>query len=362
MNESRQLLIDLLNTASPTGFEADGQRTWAKYVGAFSDEVDNDAYGNTWATLRPRRDSAHRLMIAAHADEIGMMVNHISDQGYIYVTRIGGSDRAVARARRVKIFGDKGQVPGVVGNTAIHLRDSKDEKAPEWHELFIDVGAANAGEVAELGIRVGHPMVIDEPVVQLANDRLVARAIDNRVSGYIVARVLEQLSTRRDELDALVIGVNAVQEEIGGNGARMVSYRLRPTVALVLDVTHATDSPGISHEKHGRVTLGGGPTVSHGTANHPLVVQRLVSVAERLGMHIQHEASSRSTGTDADDVFVSRSGVPSALVSVPLRYMHSTVELVSMHDVERCIELVTEFAAELKDGDSFVPRIGRRQA
>src|SRR5690625_3113185 len=166
VNECRQLLNDLLKTASPTGTEGDDQRAWATYVGRLSDEVDNDAYRNPWATLSPRRDTAHRLMIAAHADEIGMMVNHISDQGYIYVTRIGGSDRAVARARRVKIFGDKGQVPGVVGNTAIHLRDSKDEKASEWHELFIDVGAANAGVVAELGIRVGHPIVLDDAVVQ----------------------------------------------------------------------------------------------------------------------------------------------------------------------------------------------------
>src|SRR5690625_5652354 len=164
MNESRQLLIDLLNTASPTGFEVDGQRTWAKYVGEFSDEVDNDAYGNTWANLRPRGDTAHRLMIAAHADEIGMMVNHISDQGYIYVTRIGGSDRAVARARRVKIFGDKGQVPGVVGNTAIHLRDSKDEKAPEWHELFIAVVAEKECEVAELGELLSHALLIGGPL------------------------------------------------------------------------------------------------------------------------------------------------------------------------------------------------------
>lgn len=353
---SRQFLFELLQTPSPTGFEIEGQRRWSAHVRKHVDRIENDAYGNTWATVGPV-DAPARLMIEAHADEIGLMISHIADDGFLYVTRMGGSDRAIMRGRRIRILGADGDVFGVIGNTAIHLRDTKDDKVPEWHELYIDVGASSRSEVADMGIRIGQAAVLDEPARMLGEHRIVARALDNRIGGYIVARVLEVLAREEDTLAATILGVNAVQEEIGGNGARMVTYRLRPSVALVLDVTHATDSPGISHERHGRVTLGGGPTISHGTANHPLVVQRLLDVAAAAGIDVQHEASSRSTGTDTDDVFVSRSGVPSALVSIPMRYMHSPVEMVDLRDVEKCVRLVADFARSLGADETFHARI-----
>ena len=351
-DSDKAFLFDLLNTPSPSGFEAAGQRVWAGHVRAFADAVESDHYGNTWATIHGSRDGAPRLMLEAHADEIGFMINQLTDDDFLRIVRVGGSDRAIARGRRVRLLGDHGEVHGVIGNTAIHIRDTKDEKIPEWHELFIDIGAKSKAEVAERGLRVGHPAVYAEAAEELTPSRLIGRALDNRIGGFIIARVLARLAESMPPA-ATVFGVNAVQEEIGGNGARMVTYRLRPDVAVVLDVTHATDSPGIEKAKHGEVVLGGGPTVTHGTANHPKVVERLVAVAEAEGIPVQHEASSRYTGTDTDDVFVSRSGIPSALVSLPMRYMHSPIEMVDLEDVERCIRLLTAFARSIRPDDAF---------
>lgn len=351
--DAKTFLCELMNTPSPSGFEVEGQRKWAAYVRPHADEVASDTYGNAWATLHGSGgEEAPRIMLEAHADEIGFMVNYISDEGFLSITRIGGSDRAIARGRRVRILGSKGEVRGVIGNTAIHLRDTKDEKMPEWHELFVDVGARSREEVAALGIRVGHPGVLDASVEELLPGRLVGRALDNRIGGFIIARVLAELA-QGERPAGTVIVANAVQEEIGGHGARMIAYRLRPTVAVVLDVTHATDSPGVSKEKHGHVRLGGGPTVTHGTANHPRVVERLIEVAANEDIPIQHEASSRFTGTDADDIFASRSGVASALVSLPMRYMHSTVEMVDLEDVDRCIRLLAAFARSVRADEVF---------
>ena len=360
MNASeKKFLFDLLNTPSPSGFEIEGQRQWAAYVRNVADRVENDHYGNTWATIVARRkDNALNLLLEAHADEVGFMINYISDEGYLYVTRIGGADRAIVRGRSVRILGDLGEVTGVFGNTAIHLRNSVNEKIPKWEELFVDIGAQNKEEVLGRGLRVGHPMVLAEAPMMLGKNRLVGRALDNRVGGYILARVMANLKSRKKKTEAAIIALNAVQEEIGGNGARMAAYRLKPDVAVVLDVTHATDSPGIAKPKFGDVKMGGGPSITHGTANHPLVVRRLMDVAEKEGIAIQHEASSRVTGTDTDDIFVSRSGVPSALVSLPMRYMHSTVEMVDMADVEAVVKLLTAFAVSVKADDVFSAEIG----
>ena len=308
-----------------------------------------------WATLEGLgADGAPRLLLEAHADEIGFMVSHVGDDGFLRLRPIGGSDRALARGRRVRILGSRGPVPGVIGNTAIHLREKKeDEKVADWHELFVDVGAASAGEVAERGIRVGHPAVFDASVEELMPGRLVGRALDNRIGGFIIARVLARLAEAPVRPAATVYALNAVQEEIGGHGAQMAAYRLQPTLALVFDVTHATDSPGIDEARHGKVTLGGGPAVTHGSSNHPRVVERLLEVAEHEGIAVQHEAASRSTGTDTDTIFTTHSGVPSALVSLPMRYMHSTVEMVDLADVERCIDLLTAFAEAVRKQDVF---------
>ena len=354
---AQAFLLDLLNTPSPTGFEIAGQRTWARWVGEFADQVENDAYGTAWATLIGSDKDGKRIMFEAHADEIGYMVKHITDEGYIYVDRVGGSDVATARGRRVDILGDKGVVRGVIGNVAIHIRDRENEKAPLVHELALDLGFSSAREVAKAGVRVGHPMVYSDAVELFGHNKIMGRALDNRIGGFIIAEVMDRLAKKKKRVPSTVIAVNAVQEEIGGNGAAMIAHRLMPDLAIVLDVTHATDTPGISKEKHGKVKLGGGPTLTHGSANHPLVVKRLMDVADSLDIDVQHESSSRYTGTDTDVIFVQREGIPSALVSLPLRYMHSVVELADLEDVEKVIALLVGFAESVRSADSFAIKL-----
>ena len=351
-DDDRQFLFDLLRTPSPTGFEAPGQRVWAARAGASADRVESDAYGSAWAT-RDGADGAPTVLLEAHADEIGFAVKYVTDEGFLRVDRIGGSDHAIARGRRVVFLGSKGPVPGILGNTAIHLRDrSEDEKVPKIEELFVDVGASSRDEVAGLGLRVGHPAVYADAAEMLTETRVTGRALDNRLGGFVLTQVLAELS-RGKKHAATVTALNAVQEEIGGNGARMAAYAIRPDVAVVLDVTHATDSPGIEKAKHGEVKLGAGPSVTHGTVNHPAVVERLIKVAEEGGIPLQHESSSRYSGTDTDVIFTTRRGVPSALVSIPMRYMHSTVETVDLADVEHTVALLTAFARSVAADDAF---------
>ena len=350
---AKKFLFELLSTPSPTGFETPGQRVWTKYIGAFADRVENDAYGTAWATLEGSAKKPRRIMIEAHADEIGYIVKHITKEGWLRIDRIGGSDTATARGRRLDILGDKGTVRGIIGNTAIHLRKDSlaDEKAPKIHELYVDVGATSSAQVKKLGIRVGHPAVYSDAAEEFGEGRVVGRALDNRLGGFILAQVMARLSKRKPR--STVIAVNAVQEEIGGHGAKMVAHRLMPDVAIVLDVTHSTDTPGIEHAVHGEVRLGGGPAITHGTCNHPQVIKRLLAVAEKKNIPIQHESSSRYSGTDTDVIFTVREGIPSALVSFPLRYMHSVVEMCDLRDVEQTIELLAAFIESVGEREEF---------
>ena len=354
-SKHQSFLEKLLTTPSPVGGEMPGQRVWAEYMRPIADAVENDAYGNTWATLRAEKEGAVKVMIEAHADEIGFMINHVSDDGFINVIANGGSDVAITRGKRVVFYGSKGEVRGVIGNTAIHLRRDSvgDEKTPKWHEIFIDFGASSKIEVFERGLQIGDCGVYDIAPLELTDKRVVSRAIDNRISGFILARIFEEVQKDGGRPDATVYAVNCVQEEVGGNGAMMMADRLFPDVAIVFDVTHATDTPGINKKKVGDVKLGGGPTLTYGTANHPLVNKALVSAATQAGIPVQHEATSRFTGTDTDKIFNSGTGIPSALVSIPLRYMHSPVETVDLDDVENCVQLLVAFLKNLKADDRF---------
>ncbi|RYD23388.1 MAG: M42 family peptidase [Verrucomicrobiaceae bacterium] len=349
----RDFLFKLLQTPSPTGFEMRGQQVWADWMKSHAPEVTCDSYGSTWATLPGK--SKRIVMLEAHADEIGYMIKHIDDRGFIRIDRIGGSDAATARGRRLTILGDKGSVSGIIGNTAIHLRrdEAGAEKAPAVHDLWVDVGASSAAEVQALGLRVGHPAIYQDGPMELANKRLIGRAIDNRIGSYIIGQVMKRIAAGKKKPAFTLICLNAVQEEIGGNGAMMATYRLKPDVCVCLDVTHATDTPGIDPAKFGSVKLGLGPTVSHGTANHPIVVQRLIDVADKAKLPIQHEASSRFTGTDTDKIFHSREGIPSALVSLPLRCMHSVVETAHLDDIQHTIDLLTDFVLSITEKDTF---------
>lgn len=346
-------LLETLSTPSPSGWEKEGQSLWINHTQGFADRIESDAYGNAWAVLEGSVENAPRVMLEAHADEIGFIVRHIDDKGFLAVGPIGGSDRTLAPARRLKIFGSKGIVPGVIGNTAIHLRDKANDKPAEWKDLFIDVGASSAKDVAKLGIRVGTPAIFEENAIEFAGDRIVGRALDNRIGGFILTLILEELHAAKKRPKATTYAVNAVQEEIGCHGARMAAHRIRPTAAIVFDVTHATDTPGINAKEHGLVELGKGPTISHGAANHPLVMQRLMDVAAKKKIPIQHEAVSRSTSTDADVIYTSRDGIPCGLISIPLRYMHSPVEMVSLSDVRHAAALAAGFIQSLEKTDTF---------
>ncbi|MCC5926147.1 MAG: M42 family metallopeptidase [Bacteroidetes bacterium] len=344
-------LESLLITPSPTGYEQAGQTVWVDYLKPIADEVLTDAYGSAAARLQVNPD-AITVMIEAHCDEIGMVVQHIDDQGFLWIQRIGGSDPTIARARKVFIHGEKGVVTGTIGHTAIHLQDRDNNKPFAWKDLFIDIGAANREE-AEAMVRVGDPITYSDDFDFLTEDMICGRALDNRIGGFVIAQAFKRLAERKDELRVNVLALNAVQEEIGGFGARMMSYRLMPDVALVTDVTHATDTPGINQKEHGRILLGGGPSVTHGSSSHPKVVKHLTDVATKHEIAIQHEASSVRTGTDTDSIYFTRQGIPSALTSLPLRYMHSPVETASLKDVSKLIDLMEAFVLSLQADQRF---------
>jgi endoglucanase len=297
-------------------------------------------------------------MLAGHADEIGMTVNFIDDDGYVYVRRLGGTNPAITRAQRVIIHSRKGPVKGVVGSVAPHLMrtDTGAPKVPKIHELFIDIGV-DSRKAAEKLVRVGDPITLNDQFEFLRDDLVVARAFDNRVGTWAVAETLRLLKTGRVKLNAEVCVVANTMEEVGLFGARQIAYSLHPDVALVMDVTHATDYPTVDKRQHGDIKVGQGPTVTHGNCNHPEVIKRVEQVAKRLKINLQHEAISSTSGTDTDAVFWTRGGIPSGLISLPNRYMHSPVEVVSLKDLEQIPQLMAGFAKSLKKGEQFKVKI-----
>jgi endoglucanase len=352
---SLNFLRTLVNTPSPTGHEVRGQRVWLDYVQPFAEETFSDAYGNCVAVLN--KGGSPRLMLAAHADEIAMAVNYISDEGFLYVRKMGGVDAAITKAQRVVIHSRNGPVKGVVGNVAPHLtKQEGDPKPPKIHDLFIDIGAKDRKEAGRT-VRIGDPITLTDEFDLLRNDLAVARAFDNRIGTFAVAEALRLLQESRGKLAAEVCAVSNVQEEVGLLGARQIAYSLQPDVAVVVDVTHATDYPTVSKAQHGDVKIGGGPALTHGGCNHPDVVARLEAVAKAKRIPLQHEAMSATSGTDTDVIFWTRGGIASALVSLPNRYMHSPVEIVSLKDLEKIPELLAAFARSLKPGEKFKVRI-----
>jgi putative aminopeptidase FrvX len=354
-SQSIDFLRTLVNTPSPVGHEVRGQRVWLDYVTPFADETFSDAYGNCVAILN--KGGSPRLMLSGHADEIAMAVNFINDEGYLYVRKMGGVDAAITKAQRVTIHTRTGPVKGVVGNVAPHLmKDEKDAKTPKIHDLFIDIGASSRKE-AEALVRIGDPITLTDEFDVLRNDLVVARAFDNRIGTFAVAESLRLLKEKKLKLNAEVCAVSNVQEEVGLLGARQIAYSLKPDIALVVDVTHATDYPTVSKAQHGDVKIGKGPTITHGGCNHPDVVARIESVAAARKIPLQHEAMSSTSGTDTDAIFWTRGGIASALISLPNRYMHSPVELVSLKDLELIPELLAAFAASLKKQEQFKVKI-----
>jgi endoglucanase len=312
--------------------------------------------GNTMAVVNP--DGLPRVMMAGHIDEIGLQITHIDEDGFLYFAEIGGWDPQVIVGQRMRLLGSSGDVPGVVGKKAIHLqKDEERKKVSEISDLWVDVGVDSRDATLALGLRVGDAMVIDADMVRLAGDRVASRAIDNRIGAYVVLEALRLLSEASPTSSA--VAVATVQEEIGGSGgggARNSAYAVKPDVALVVDVTFSTDVPNMNKNEVGEHELGGGPVLSRGSAAHPIVFDRLVEAAESEGIPYTIQAAPRATRTDADSIYLTRAGVPTGLVSVPNRYMHSPNEIVSLSDVERTSRLLAAFVSSLDASTDFTPR------
>lgn len=353
--QSLEFLRRLVNTPSPVGHETRGQRVWLDYAGQFAEETFSDAYGNCVAVLN--KGGGPRIMLAGHADEIAMAVNYVDDNGYLYVRRMGGVDAAIMKAQRVTIHSRSGPVKAVVGNVAPHLtKQEGDPKPPKMHDIFLDIGAASRKEAEQL-VRIGDPITLVDEFEVLRGDLAVARAFDNRIGTFAVAEALRLLKESKTRLHAEICAVSNVQEEVGLLGARQIAYSLKPDVALVVDVTHATDYPTVNKAQHGDIKLGGGPAITHGGCNHPEVVARLEDVAAKKKIPLQHEAMSATSGTDTDAIFWTRGGIASALVSLPNRYMHSPVEVVNLLDLEKIPELLAGFCQSVKRGEQFKVKI-----
>ncbi|BAO56308.1 M42 family metallopeptidase [Nonlabens marinus] len=350
-DKSLAFLEEYLNTASPTGYEWNGQNVWMDYLKPYVDEFITDDYGTAVGVINP--DAKYKVVIEGHADEISWYVNYITDDGLIYVVRNGGSDHQIAPSKRVNIHTAKGIVTGVFGWPAIHTRDKSDEKSPKLENIFIDVGAENKEGVLELGVDVGCVITYPDEFIVLNKNKFVCRALDNRMGGFMIAEVARLLKENKKQLDFGLYVTNSVQEEIGLRGAEMITQRLKPNLAIVTDVTHDTTTPMIDKKTNGDAAIGKGPVVAYAPAVQNKLRNLIIDTATKNKIPFQRRATSRSTGTDTDAFAYSNGGVPSALISLPLRYMHTTVEMVHRDDVENVIKMIYESLLVLKADQSF---------
>jgi endoglucanase len=349
----RGFLTDLLRTHSPSGFETRGQRVWLDYVSDLADEVWTDAYGNAVAVVEGG-GSGPELAFTGHVDEIGFIVRDVTDDGFLRVGPIGGADRTVSKGQHVTVHTDDGSVQGVVGQTAIHLRDHGSEEYEDIEAQFVDVGAEDEETVREL-VQVGDPVTFTSGLHELHGTRLAARGVDNRVGVWAAAEALRRVA--ESDHEATVYAVSTVQEEVGLQGARMVGYDLDPDAVIALDVTHATDSPAVSGEKNGPVELGKGPVISRGSTNHPVLVDLLREAAAEAEVDAQLQATGVRTGTDADAFYTTRSGIPAVNVGIPNRYMHTPVEVVDTADLDAAVDLLAEFAVRASAYEDFAVKL-----
>lgn len=349
-DDSLEFLRRLVETPSPSGFEDENLSNWQERVEGVADELRTDAYGNTTATVNPGCETS--VVVTGHVDEIALMVNHITDDGYVYLKKVGGIDPGVAQGQRVRIHGEDGEVPGVVARKPVHLQeDEEKEKIPDVHEMYVDIGAEDREEAREAGVRVGATATYDAGFERLMGDTVAGRGLDNRIGAWIAAETLR--AADGDGLDVTLRATATVQEELGLRGARMAGYSLKPDAALVVDVTFASDVPDVSETKHGEVALGEGPTLKHGKENHPVVLRRLREIAEQSGIETQDEAMMSRGATDADAFYTARGGIPTVSVGVPNRNMHTTSELVDLNDLEAARDLFVGFSESLDAGEEF---------
>jgi putative aminopeptidase FrvX len=344
-------LEDYLNNAAPTGYEWDGQKLWMDYLKPYVDTFITDTYGTAVGVINP--DAPFKVVIEGHADEISWYVNYISDDGLIYVIRNGGSDHQIAPSKIVNIHTKKGIVKGVFGWPAIHTRSAAKEQAPKLDNIFIDVGCKTKEAVAELGVHVGCVITYPDTFHVLNKDHFVCRALDNRMGGFMIAQVARLLHENKETLPFGLYITNSVQEEIGLRGAEMITHTIQPNVAIVTDVTHDTTTPMIEKKTQGHCEMGKGPVIAYAPAVQQKLRDLITDTAEAHEIPFQRAALSRATGTDTDAFAYSNGGVASALISLPLRYMHTTVEMVHREDVENVIKMIYETLLKIKAGDTF---------
>ncbi|MCC6839585.1 MAG: M20/M25/M40 family metallo-hydrolase [Flavobacteriales bacterium] len=349
--QSMAFMERYLNNASPTGFESSGQRLWLDYIKPWVDTQFTDPYGTAVGVINP--GAKYKVVIEAHADEISWFVHYITKEGFIYLRRNGGSDHMIAPSKRVNIHTDKGLVKAIFGWPAIHVRNGKNDPAPSPENIFLDCGCASKEEVEKLGIHVGCVVTYEDEFMVLNQDTFVGRALDNRMGGFMIAEVARLLKERKVKLPFGLYITNSVQEEVGLRGAEMIVERIRPDLALVTDVTHDTQSPMMNKIQSGDIACGKGPVLSYGPAVHNNVLKKVVAAATAGKIPFQRAAVSRATGTDTDAFAYGAAGVPSALISLPLRYMHTTVESVNRQDVENVIRLMLATLGSLKANEDL---------
>jgi putative aminopeptidase FrvX len=346
-----ELLQKLLTAPGPPGHERLAARVWREAAESFADEVATDKLGTTIARVNGRGEQP-LMVVVGHIDEIALLVSHVSDKGYLHVVQSGGWDAQVLVGQRVEILTRDGVVPGVVGHKPPHLTNAEErKKAVELKNLHVDIGAKDGDEARSM-VAPGDQAVITAEPLDMPNGRVASRALDNRLGVFVAIEVARRVKEAGGGAGP-VAGVAAVQEEIGAHGARVMAYGLEPDLAVVVDVTHATDAPGVDPGELGDHGLGSGPVITRGAIVNRAVIDLLDEVAATEGIECTTEASGRHTGTDADTVHLSRTGVPTAVVSIPLRYMHSPVELVDLADVEATIKLLTALALRLESDTSL---------
>ncbi len=349
--KSHAFLKQYLNNPAPTGYEWESQKIWMDYLKPYVDEFITDTYGTAVGVINPK--APFKVVIEAHSDEISWYVNYISDKGLISVIRNGGSDHMIAPSKWVNIHTKKGIVKGVFGWPAIHTRMAGKEETPKLENITIDVGASKKEEVEKMGIHAGCVITYPDTFQVLNKNKFVCRALDNRIGGFMIAEVARLLKESKVELPFGLYVTNSVQEEIGLRGAEMITQTIKPDVAIVTDVCHDTSTPMIDPKKQGDNTIGKGPVISYAPAVQQLLRDRIIDTAEEKKIPFQRLASSRYTGTDTDAFAYSNGGVPSALISLPLKYMHTTVEMVHQEDVENVIKLIYETLQTIKNGEKF---------
>jgi len=351
MSETPETLDALIRVPAPSGYETPAAEVWRE--AASFGEVAADVLGSSTVAVGVA-DDRPTVAIVGHIDEIGLYVSHVDDEGFVWFGPIGGWDPQNLVGQRVIVRGRDGEVSGVIGKKPIHLLEPDDRKKPaEIKAMHIDIGATDKDDAIKL-VSVGDPAVLDAEPLNLPNGRLVSRSLDNRLGSYVALEVARRIDAGDEELSVGVVGCAVSQEEIGLFGSATTGFSLNPDIGIAVDVTHATDAPGISKQENGDHALGSGPVIGRGSTLSPKVSALLRETAEAEGMDFTLEASGRYTGTDADSLQVARGGIAAGLVSIPLRYMHSTVEMISLDDVEGTIRLLEAFIRRLDPEESFL--------